>query len=89
MNNKEKLEYFYRKTMEYTSPIREHIENLLLETLDIDYSNTSSLEKTPKQIIWEIRLPYREDFSNIENIWKITKKLPSLTQLVIEERENE
>lgn len=65
---------------EYTAPIMTHTENLLLEIPD---NRTSSVERTPKQITWEMSLP------SITEIWEITEKLPSLTQLVIEERENE
>lgn len=69
--------------------ILQHTENLLFEIPEIEYNRTSSLEKTPKQIIWEISLPYKKNITSIKEIWEITEKLPSLTQLVITERGNE
>jgi len=58
-------------------------ENILFKIPEEEYNRTSSLEITPKQIIWEIHNP------DIEEIYKITDKLQPLTQLVVEERENE
>ncbi len=75
---------------EHTAPIIVPTENLLLKISGIDFNNILDPEEiSPKQIIWEVNLPYAGNTPDIREIWEITEKLPSLTQLVIEERENE
>ena len=62
-------------------PLEERVILILPERLTDPRYGSAELEKNLKEMA--------KKAPGIEEIWKITEKLPSLTKLILEERENE